>query len=340
VRSGVVRFLGALFLTTIFAQGLPPTVAQVGDEPAVVVQDLEVPWPIVPGGQSPPVPVHLAVPCQATESAYVARWLFVEPYDIPGGVTASFSPERIRIHHDDAHTCAAEPRDLDVVVHLFIDVDRSHTALEPIVFAYRAWLEKHAHAGPSPTYGPYTANITFVPQYWPAVNVKVMRAIIDAVPGSTAVFPLTVTNLGNGETRVRFEVVANETGVPEDWVIAPAPLVLGQWGSGAPAGPVPTEVVVQVPDGATADLVPREFNLDFRAESTNDNVSVKEADRLPLVVRVVHADGFALSRVAEAPPPALLWILAAVAAGFVAAGRRRGSETGGRRRIASARGVE
>lgn len=150
------------------------------------------------------------------------------------------------------------------------------------------------------------APFALVADYFVILDVSPERTVAQASPQSTIEFPITVTNRGNGLTRVTFETDLP----PAGWVaLAPPTLTLPARQSGN-ASDATVHFVVQTPHGFGSHNDKANFTLRVHASSALGVES--DADDATLTFTAV-GQGF------DTPAPALpLVVLALVAAALVA----------------------
>lgn len=147
--------------------------------------------------------------------------------------------------------------------------------------------------------------------YFPVLDARLEEAIQQVMPGGFARFPLQVSNLGNGPTRLVFEVASASEGLE---VEPPAPVVLESRQHGGILTSAEVPLVVKTPSGG--GYVNEVGTVTYQIRSHHADRPELEGDAQTVSV-LVTVKGF------DAPgTPPMLLVLAGVGAAL-ATGRRR-----------------
>ncbi|PKK86193.1 MAG: hypothetical protein CVT48_02115 [Thermoplasmata archaeon HGW-Thermoplasmata-1] len=94
------------------------------------------------------------------------------------------------------------------------------------------------------TYKDYTAQVPIEPAFFSLLSVTAATTLQKISPNGQAVYPITVTNLGNGPTKVFLDI----KNVPTGWqVVTPAPFILDSTQQGGKNTKATVNVMVQPP---------------------------------------------------------------------------------------------
>lgn len=237
------RVLPALALLALLA---PMGSAQAGMTASLVAQTPGA--AIAPMTETRDVQLTLTIGCPPTAApeGITARFRIAQ---LPGWASATIDPTE---GHVDGASCAGHEAILRSVVHL--TVDPQAPAFVPALVEVRAEatgaLGSRAEAT---TQFPMTAGFA------PLLDVARPEAVLTPDPDGLAMMPLRVTNLGNANTKVVFEV---EQGAPDLAVSPPSSVILVSRQQGSPTHSAQVVLGVQRREAGEAPSV---FTLRYRS---------------------------------------------------------------------------
>lgn len=144
--------------------------------------------------------------------------------------------------------------------------------------------------------------------YFSVLDVQVVQAIQTVKPGGAATFPVKVTNLGNGETKVYFDLESADPGL---MAMTPAPVVLQSRQAGGTAITAEVPLVIEAPAGGGFVNKVGTASYRLRSHYALDEGLAGDSTTIALLVTVKGLD-------APSPGPLPVLALAAVAALMVA----------------------
>jgi hypothetical protein len=304
----------ALFL--LGAMLLPSASAQLVDPPEVVFRDASLPdrLPVEGGGWK--AQLLLSVGCnqadllgQQTEQPNYVNFTVAQS---PAYAQVFLSSSRLTRVFDPA-TCAQEPDhaeefQLDVTITL----SRQAPAFESGRVRIDATVEKPKVPEQNTSYGPYSANATFVVDYFANADYTAENQMADLRPGQNHTFMVRARNLGNGPSRIAATLGAVTSVRPG--VTLPPMFALGSAATGGGDTEATMLVGVVAPHGGRVDQV-FQFEVVFTAvadhpqrEPANNHTSA-----ITFQVRMLAGP--------RTPAPEALFVIIGLA--IVAAGGRR-----------------
>ncbi len=152
--------------------------------------------PLAPLQEAPMTSFTLDVPCVAPGSDPTSSKVDVKVDQFPAWATATVSPTEFPL---DPMTCRAGRITFEGT--LTVAANDQAPAFTPTPLTIAATL---ANANP-PIRGEGTVAVTA--GYFSVLDIQLAETIKTTAPDTDVEFPLTLTNLGNGKTRVTFEIV-------------------------------------------------------------------------------------------------------------------------------------
>lgn len=153
--------------------------------------------------------------------------------------------------------------------------------------------------------------------YFGVLDVQLVEAIQTAAPGTVAVFPLTLTNFGNGVTRVTFEIVDATEGIHAE---LPAPITLQSRHTGGVQITATVPLTLRSADGV--GYLNQVDTVTYRITSAYEGEPASEGDDSTVSV-LLTTKGFGTGGEATAPGPALPLLALALVGAALALRRLR-----------------